>query len=224
MKAIIVDDEPKAIELLSNYLRMWGGIELVSTFRNSLKALEFLQEHPVDLILLDINMPHLSGMDLARMIPAHTRIIFTTAYSEFAVESYRLDAVDYLLKPITLERFIRAINKLGFHRESGPDANIQLIKSGNRTYQIPSDKIAFLEKEGNYMTYHTDQEKILARQSISEALEQLPDHFIQIHKSYIVNLHRVVYWSKEEVKIQDVILPVSTTYRAALESHFHKEL
>lgn len=112
MKAIIVDDEPKAIELIQSYLSHFSVIELVGTFRNGLKAFQFMSKEPVDLLFLDINMPHLSGISLSKMVSKNTKIIFTTAYPEYAVESYDVEAVDYLLKPISLERFSKTIGKL----------------------------------------------------------------------------------------------------------------
>lgn len=216
MQVIIVDDEPKAIELLSSYVRMLDDLDLAGTFRNGLKALEFIHANPVDVLLLDIHMPHLNGLNLARLIPAPTKIIFTTAHSEYAVESYHLNAIDYLLKPITLERFIQAIQKVRPAIQR-PDEEVMLIKSGVRVYRVNPDDIAFLEKDGNYMLYHTIQERIMARQSIAEALAVLPSYFRQIHKSFIVNIRKINYFSKEEVKVQDRVLPVSPTHRSDLE-------
>ncbi|MEZ4898613.1 MAG: response regulator transcription factor [Saprospiraceae bacterium] len=216
MQVIIVDDEPKAIELLSSYVRMLDDLDLAGTFRNGLKALEFIHANPVDVLLLDIHMPHLNGLNLARLILAPTKIIFTTAHSEYAVESYHLNAIDYLLKPITLERFIQAIQKVRPAIQR-PDEEVMLIKSGVRVYRVNPDDIAFLEKDGNYMLYHTIQERIMARQSIAEALAVLPSYFRQIHKSFIVNIRKINYFSKEEVKVQDRVLPVSPTHRSDLE-------
>ncbi len=137
MKAIIVDDEPKAIELLKSYLKHFSSIELVGTFRNGLKAFEFMNQEAVDLIFLDINMPHLSGISLSKMIDTKTKIIFTTAYSEYAVESYEVEAIDYLLKPISLERFTKTMSKV---LSTTPDtserkSNTLMIKSGTKIFR-----------------------------------------------------------------------------------------
>ena len=112
MKAIIVDDEPKAIDLLKGYLAHFSSIELIASFRNGLKALEYCGKNRVDLVFLDINMPQLTGLSLSRMLPRETKVIFTTAHAEFAVDSYDVEAADYLLKPISLERFAKAIGKI----------------------------------------------------------------------------------------------------------------
>ena len=189
MKVIIVDDEPKAINLLTGYLNHFKGVELVGHFRNGMKAFEFLSREKVDVVFLDINMPHITGISLSKMIDSDTKIIFTTAYSEYAVESYEVQAVDYLLKPISLERFTTAMSKLLTKSEvkkEKTDSTIA-VKSGASTHLINTESILYLEKDGNYMTYHTSNEKIIARESVSEALKRLPDHFIQVQRSFIAN-------------------------------------
>jgi two-component system, LytTR family, response regulator len=215
MKAIIVDDEPKAIELLKSYLEYFSSIELVATFRNGLKAFEYLSKESVDLILLDINMPHISGLSLSKMLPDNIKVIFTTAYSEYAVESYEIQAVDYLVKPITLERFAKSISRIlntnGTLNEN--EKNLILVKSGFETFRLESNSILFLEKDGNYMNYHCINQNILARETIQESMEKLPDTFIQVHKSYIVNTEKIVSYGKSELNMGKKKIPLSDSFR-----------
>lgn len=218
MKAIIVDDEPKAIELIQSYLSHFSVIELVGTFRNGLKAFQFMSKEPVDLLFLDINMPHLSGISLSKMVSKNTKIIFTTAYPEYAVESYDVEAVDYLLKPISLERFSKTIGKLLQNRQEAPEntKSILMIKSGTKQYRTSISDILYLEKSGNYMEYQLGNKTILARESIQEALSALPEHFIQIHKSIIINLHKIEFLDKENVSINGKLLPIGSSFREVL--------
>ncbi|WP_428666101.1 LytR/AlgR family response regulator transcription factor [Runella sp.] len=218
MKAIIVDDEPKAIELIQSYLSHFSVIELVGTFRNGIKAFQFMSKDPVDLLFLDINMPHLSGISLSKMVNKNTKIIFTTAYPEYAVESYDVEAVDYLLKPISLERFSKTIGKLLQNRPEAPENNksILMIKSGTKQYRTSAGDIFYLEKSGNYMEYQLANKTILARESINEALAVLPEYFIQIHKSIIINLNKIEFIDKENVSINGKLLPIGSSFREVL--------
>ncbi|MCF8262456.1 MAG: LytTR family DNA-binding domain-containing protein [Melioribacteraceae bacterium] len=214
MKAIIVDDEPKAIELLQNYLVHFKSIKLINTFRNGLKAIEYLSNEKVDIVFLDINMPNLSGVALSKLIPSETKIIFTTAYSEYAVESYEVNAVDYLLKPIGFERFTKAVNKvLKNSPATEKQQNKYLIKSGFEIHSVELDDILYLKKEGNYMMYFLPDKKILARESITEALDKLPENFQQVHKSYIINLDKIDVIHRDEVEINGKQITVGTTYQ-----------
>jgi DNA-binding LytR/AlgR family response regulator len=220
MKAIIVDDEPKAIELIKSYLQHFKQVELVSTFRNGLKAFEFLNSDDIDLIFLDINMPHISGISLSKMIDKDVKIIFTTAYSEYAAESYEVAAIDYLLKPVTLERFMTAMGKL---MNSGMDTiskkqSLLWIKSGNRTYKLSVDEILYLKKDGNYMTYYTGESEIIARESISDALAKLPQYFYRVHKSYIINAHEITAYDRDSIFISENIIPIGISYKQDLKS------
>lgn len=216
MKVIIVDDEPKAIELLRSYLNHFNKMELVGTFRNGLKAFEYLNKNSVDLIFLDINMPHISGISLSKMIPPTTKIIFTTAYSEYAVESYEVEATDYLLKPISLERFTKAVSKVLKEDKSPeqPEQDIILIKSGSTVHRINPQDIHYIEKEGNYATYYTSGQKIVSRESTVELLANLPSYFIQVHKSYVVNTNKVSSIEKDRLKISEVEIPVGSIFKA----------
>ena len=215
MKAIIVDDEPKAIELLQSYLKHFSSIALVATFRNGLKAFEYVSKERVDLILLDINMPHISGISLSKMLPNHIKVIFTTAYSEFAVESYEIQAVDYLVKPISLERFTRSISRIlsTNTRQAELDESLISVKSGFKTFRLKCASILCLEKDGNYMNYHCLEQKILARETIQESLNRLPKNFVQTHKSFIVNLDNTTSYSSNELTIGKMKVPLSETYK-----------
>ena len=224
MKVIIVDDEPKAITLISSYLSHFSDFELVQTFRNGLKALEFLNSNAIDVIFLDINMPHLSGLSLSKMIPKETTIVFTTAYAEHAVESYTVNAIDYLLKPISLERFSKTATKLIDRSSSKSQSNVLdntsmtlFIKSGLETHQLKIASIRYLKKDGNYMHYITDTKKIMARQSVAEALEGLTNDFIQVQKSYIVNFDKISSISTDYLMIDDIQIPIGAQFKTELQ-------
>lgn len=226
MKVIIVDDEPKAIELIVSYLAHFSKFEIIATFRNGLKALEFLNNNNVDVIFLDINMPHLSGLSLSKMISPKTSIVFTTAYSEHALESYEVNAVDYLLKPISLDRFSKTITKLTNQKDYSDTSNISskseasetiFIKSGLEIHQVNLDAIEYLQKDGNYINYYVNGKKIMGRQSITEALSLLNNNFIQIQKSYIVNFAKINSISSDYVVIGDKRIPIGTSFKSNLK-------
>lgn len=224
MKVMIVDDEPKAIDLIKNYLGHFRNVEVVATFRNGLKAFEYLQQNTVDLAFLDINMPHISGLSLSRMLDKKLKIIFTTAYSDYAVESYEVSAVDYLLKPITLDRFMLAMGKI-LDQAVAPENNssgVLWIKSGARNHKLNIAEILYLQKEGNYMTYFTSGTRIVARESVSESLDHLPPYFCQTHKSYIVNIHQVSAVEKDELFIHDISIPVGASFKPQVMEHLKK--
>jgi len=220
MKTIIVDDEPKAIELIASYLSHFSDFELVHTFRNGLKALEYLNTTPVDVIFLDINMPHLSGLSLSKMVAPKTSIVFTTAYAEHALESYDVSATDYLLKPISLERFSKTITKLMDLRkmeelDASKPTNI-FVKSGVESHQLEVNGILYLKKDGNYIHYITNDKKVMARQTTAEALNSLTGNFIQIQKSFIVNLRKIESVSSEWVVVGGQKIPIGAQYKGDL--------
>lgn len=226
MKVIIVDDEPKAIELIVSYLTHFSKFELVATFRNGLKALEFLNTNVVDVIFLDINMPHLSGLSLSKMISPKTNIVFTTAYSEHALESYEVNAIDYLLKPISLDRFSKTITKLTNQISNSDKPNNYLseasktifVKSGLETHQINLDDIEYIQKDGNYINYFVNGKKIMGRQSIAEALSLLNNNFFQIQKSYIVNFTKINSVSSDYVVIGEKRIPIGSQFKSLVLS------
>lgn len=227
MNCVIIDDEPAAIDVLKFHLSNIPFVTIKKTFRDPLDALEYLQQHTIDLIFLDINMPKLSGISFPKFLQNPPLIIFTTAYSEYALESYELKAVDYLLKPIEFDRLLQAVMKAkqlleGNIRgetsssEISSDVSEQtiFIKSGSEFHQLFVQNIKYIESDGNYVTFYTDKRPILARYKISEVLELLPAaYFTRIHRSYIVALKHIETVKKHCVVIDNEEIPISSKYR-----------
>ena len=227
MNCVIIDDEPAAIDVLKFHLSSIPFVVLKKTFRDPLDALEYLPEHKVDVMFLDINMPKLSGISFPKFLQNPPLIIFTTAYSEYALESYDLKAIDYLLKPIEFNRLLQAVMKAKQFLEKNisittssskisPDISKQtiFIKSGSEFHQLFVQNIEYIESDGNYVTFYINKRPILARYKISEVLELLPkEYFTRIHRSYIVALKHIVTIKKHCVVIDNKEIPISSKYR-----------
>jgi two-component system, LytTR family, response regulator len=224
MNCVIIDDEPAAIEVLKFHLSSIPFVTLDKTFRDPLDALEYLPQHNIDLIFLDINMPKLSGISFPKFLQNPPLIIFTTAYSEYALESYDLKAVDYLLKPIEFNRLLQGVlkakqlleRKRTSSSEIPPDIQEQtiFIKSGSELHQLFIQNIKYVESDGNYVTFYTDKRPKLARYKLSEVLELLPkEHFARIHRSYVVALKHIEIVKKHCVIIDAKEIPISNNYR-----------
>jgi two-component system, LytTR family, response regulator len=222
MTCIAIDDEPKALEVIERYCRKISLVSLKATFREPLKAIEFLNREKVDLIFLDINMPDISGMQLLQTLSPRPLIIFTTAYSQYAVESYALNALDYLLKPVTFERFLMAINKaaaaLSSRNTTGPDEDAAVfIKSGPQTYRVRVSEILYLEKNGNYITVHLKDGNILIRENMGDIFDLVPAaEFIRVHKSYVVGIRHISMIEVHQLVVNGEKIPIGSTYRDSL--------
>ena len=224
---VIIDDEPAAIEVLQFHLDKMSSMVLKASFRDPLEALDYLQKHKVDLIFLDINMPELSGISFPKFLQNPPCIIFTTAYSEYALESYDLKAVDYLLKPISFNRLLQAVMKVKqvlnrnivgvtTNADESHDVSDQtvFIKGGSDFHQLPVHDIKYIVSEGNYVTLHTFKRSIVARYKISEVVDLLPQQFfVRIHRSYIVALKHIETVKKHCVVIDGNEIPISRKYR-----------
>jgi two-component system, LytTR family, response regulator len=226
LTAIAVDDEPKALEVLALHAARLPFLDLKATFRDEMTAIAWLQNNPVDLIFLDINMPNLSGLSFRPLIGGQTMIVFTTAYSEYAVESYEQDAVDYLVKPIRFERFTKAVVRAARRKGLLPDSissptpspddspasrQVIFVKSGLSLVRLPVEDILYLQKDGNYVYFHTaGGNRVMARLTAAQALDLLPGaRFFQVHKSYIVALDRVREAAPHRVWIGQAEIPVA---------------
>lgn len=215
IKCIALDDEPKALEIIKNHVSKIDYLNLMNVYTDPLKAIAFVEVNPVDLIFLDINMPDIDGMKFLKHLKNKTQIIFTTAHSEYALHSYEVEAVDYLLKPFDFSRFLTAVTK------AKERININMLQqdfffvsTGNQKKRLLYKDILYIQGEGNYVIYHTLTGKTMVRASISETVELLPRNiFIQIHRSIIVSLYCIDKVEDNHVHIQGVKLQISATYR-----------
>ena len=219
LTAIAIDDEPIALDVVKNLSAKIPFIELKATFTNAFEAISFLNKEKIDLIFLDIKMPDISGIDFIKSIPNPPMVIFTTAYSEHAVQSFELDAIDYLLKPFSLSRFLKACNKANeqheFKKNNSITANVDsiFIKSGYEQIRVALSDILYAESNGNYMQFVLADKKILSRLTMNETEALLPfKDFIRIHRSYIVAKKYITKMDKTNVWINTTELPVGANY------------
>lgn len=227
MRCIIVDDEPNAIDILQRYAGRIDYLKVTGTFRDPVKALQLLQEEGTDLVLIDINMPELTGMQLLASLPRQPLAIFTTAYPQFALESYEYNAVDYLVKPISFDRFLKAINKayaqFQLVSRQGAETEIILLKSGTQLHRVNKAEVLFFEKDSNYIIVHTAEKKILVRGNMQDVWEWVsPAAFFQLHKSFIVNMALIDIVEVHQVTIKGRKVPVGATYREGFLARIHQ--
>lgn len=218
IKTLIVDDEPRAHKVLENYISRTPQLELTGSCLNAPEALEFLETHPVDLLFLDITMPEMDGFGLLNNIEFRPFVIFTTAHSEFALESYDYNAVDYLKKPIPFDRFSKAIGKLQQLIEKGvsfkPGKESIELKIDGKPAKILFDEILYLQSMGNYVKIYTENRMYVTQITTAEIEENLPHHqFLRIHKSFIVNKQKIEAATDEVVRISSNMLPVGKTFK-----------
>ncbi len=214
---IAIDDEPKALEVIERYCGKTSQVSLKASFREPVKAIEFLQREKVDLVFLDINMPDINGIQLLQTLSHKPLVIFTTAYSHYAVESYELNALDYLLKPITFERFLIALNKAAAVLSS-KETTI-FFKSGPQTYQVKVADILYFEKDGNYITVHLKDKQILIRENMSNIFDLVPAaDFLRVHKSYVVAIKHITMIEVHQLTAGSGKIPIGSSYRESVRS------
>lgn len=235
IKCVAVDDEPLALTMVSSFVRQTPFLELVAAFDNAIDALNFVQSNPVQLLLLDIQMADLTGMELARVLNAENRpdkpfIIFTTAYSEFALEGYRVDAVDYILKPFDYEDFITSVSKVRKRLEQ-KNESAEIPQSDNQQYifikvdsqivRVEVSDIMYIEGLKDYVKIHlSNGESLLSLMSLKKLEEKLTNSgFLRIHRSYIISFARVDSLLKSSVKIGNETIPVGATYKEEYDKY-----
>jgi two-component system LytT family response regulator len=220
LKCVAIDDEPLAIELISTYISRFPDLELLQTFEDAVSGAEYLQKTAIDLLFLDINMPDISGIDLARALQKKPMIIFTTAYKQFAYEGFELEAIDYLLKPIDFERFGKSIQKANeyyqYKNNTQPltdDASIY-VHSEYRMVKIVLKSIEYLESMEDYVKIHIENSSpVLTLMPLKKMLEKLPhEDFKRIHRSFIVPVKKVKSVQNRRVRLNAIELPISGSY------------
>jgi two-component system, LytTR family, response regulator len=225
LTCVIVDDEPLARNLLTEYVRKIPYLQLVEVCASPLAAMDALRRQPVDLLFLDIQMPEITGLTLLKVLQQKPLVVLTTAYSEYALESYDLDVVDYLLKPISFDRFLRAVEKARQRQETSQPAPTEppapqapqpyiFVKDGTKLVKVRLSDILYVEGLKDYVAIHTRQQKIVTLQRLKNLETLLPEHFfIRIHHSYIVSLEGIDTIHRDKVQVGKVFLPISETYR-----------
>ncbi|MDO6472857.1 LytTR family DNA-binding domain-containing protein [Maribacter sp. 1_MG-2023] len=212
INCIVVDDEELARALLITYIEKLDFLNLVGEAENPLEALQLMKEHDVDVLFLDIQMPEIKGTDFAKMVDSNTKIIFTTAYSQYALEGYELNAVDYLLKPITFERFVTAVNKVKTNKTVEKSESFT-IKSGYDLHKVKFEDIQYIVSDSEYVTFHMADKKIISNQRLKALEQELPSSmFMRVHRSYIINKNSVTGLKGRDLLLSDVIIPVSDSY------------
>ena len=232
LKCMVIDDEHLAIQLLENHISKVPFLHLESTFKNPLDALISINTNPVDLIFLDIQMPQLNGVQFMKLLQNRAQVIITSAYQEYAIDGFEHNVVDYLLKPISFERFFKAAEKA--HNLKNPSQKLErapelypatggyiFIKVETKTVRVELDEILFIEGLKNYVSIQTKNKKIITLQVMKQLEEILPpNRFVRVHKSYIVALDKINSVERQEITIGDRIIPIGITY----QEHFSKLL
>lgn len=219
IKAIAIDDEPLALTIIEHYCRQADAVALEKTFTKTDEALRYIKKYPVDLLFLDIQMPGKNGIDFYKSIGSNVMVIFTTAYSEYAVEGFNINAIDYLLKPFSKERFDEAIAKaqkeVAYRHQAPGAANTLLIRADYKLHKIELDEILMIEGLDDYIRIHLQgKPAITARLSMKGILEKLPPQgFIRVHRSYIVPVKRISTIQNKSITIDDFIIPIGDTYK-----------
>lgn len=219
INCIIVDDEPLAASLLENHISKIDGLKLIGKAINALEAYKVLQNQAVDLMFLDIQMPHLSGIDFLKSLPQKPRTIFTTAYRDFAIEGFELEAVDYLLKPITFERFFRSVERI-LRNTSDVKEDFIIIKTEGIHKKLSLSEIVYFESQGNDVKIVlATQESIMSKSKLSDLETALSDKgFVRIHRSFIINTQCVTAFSNHEIFLGRYEIPVGRSYKKEYDS------
>jgi DNA-binding LytR/AlgR family response regulator len=234
IKTLIIDDEPLAVEILETYVNQIPGLQLIGKCYNALDANELLQHQEIDLILVDVQMPQMTGIELIKSLSNPPKVIFTTAFPEFAIQGFELNAVDYLLKPIAFNRFLKAVNKV-MNTTQANEKNKEItnqdfifVKADKKLVKLNYEDILFIEGLKDYVIIYTDQARIVTLQTMKSLEEKLPEHiFIRVHRSYIVNVHKIKSIHSDDIEIivknQSKIIPIGNNYSENINQIINKK-
>ncbi|MCI5916652.1 MAG: LytTR family DNA-binding domain-containing protein [Bacteroidales bacterium] len=228
LKCAIIDDEPLAAELLSSYVKKTPELNLVGCFNSAVAAMKTLREEPADLLFLDIQMPELSGLEFAHLLPQQTRIVFTTAFDRYALDGYKVNAVDYLLKPISYKDFMKTVNKVInlVNREHvckilNQDKYIY-VKSDYKLHRVMFDHILYIEGVKDYVKFYVENERksILSLMNMKNLEDYLPQpQFMRVHRSFIVNTQKISQIDRGRIVVNDIYIPVSESYKERVQNY-----
>lgn len=229
IRCVVIDDEPYARELLSEFIAKVPNLKLEGAFSSALTALPVLLKKNIDVLFLDIQMPDISGIDFLKTLDKRPLVIFTTAFAEYALEGFELDVADYLLKPFDFSRFLKAVNKLTqriesptsqpTHESSTRKGDFIFVKDGTRLVKVNLEDIQYIKGTREYVTIVTPGSKIMSLQAMKALEEELPENFIRVHNSFIVNITCIDSIAKNEIEVGNEVIPVGITYK---KSFFEK--
>ncbi|MTI29432.1 LytR/AlgR family response regulator transcription factor [Xanthovirga aplysinae] len=223
-KCLIIDDEPLAIALIEDHVSKFSNLEIVASCQNAIEGFEVLKSQQIDLIFLDIQMPMLTGIEFLKSLGNPPKVIFTTAYREYAIESYELEVVDYLLKPISFDRFFKAINKyLKAVEPKNITATVEsrlddcsryiYVNMNKKHYKILFADILYVESIKDYVRIHTLDAKFITKEKISDFENKLPSFFLRTHRSYIVNTYKITAFTSQDIEFGDIEIPIGISYK-----------
>ncbi|WP_339662123.1 LytTR family DNA-binding domain-containing protein [uncultured Polaribacter sp.] len=217
LKCVVVDDEPMAREIIESYIAKTPYLKLIKSCKNASEAILFQQENIVDLFFLDINMPEITGLSLAKIINQKAKIIFTTAYREYAIDGFNLNVVDYLLKPISFDRFLQAVQKVSSSEITENNADFMFVRADRKMVKIDFDAILYIESLSDYVKIFTSEKTVITRETITNLEEKLPAKlFLRIHRSYIVSLNNISSYTNEFIEVYQKALPISRSYKESV--------
>ncbi len=217
IRCMIVDDEPLSRDILTTYIDDHPDLDLTSTCKDAFEAMTSLESAQIDLIFLDINMPKLSGINFFKSLSQRPNVIFTTAYPEFAVEGFELNAADYLLKPFSFERFVQAVNKVKSKTKLPAAEGHVLLKADKKIYQVNYNEILFFEALGDYVKAHLADKVLIVTTTLKKLLAELPsDQFFQTHKSFVISKQKIQYVEGNQIKIGDSMINIGQSFKEAV--------
>ncbi|MBO6525260.1 MAG: response regulator transcription factor [Balneolaceae bacterium] len=226
IKCIIIDDEPVALNIIERYLKRIEGFEVVGKFIDALEATNILKKERIDLIFLDIEMPKLDGLSFLKTLKNPPNVIITTAYRKYAIEGFELNVIDYLLKPISFERFLKAVNKVSFSNEYSEqkiEADYIYLRADNKMIQIPFDDINYIQSLSNYVRIFRDGRSIISYQKLSHLEKALPSsRFIRVHRSFIVPIKKIQSYTGAHVEVNGEEIPIGGHYKEHVVSTLEK--
>lgn len=218
---VVVDDEPVAREIIESFIQKTPNLSLAASFSNALETIQFAQENEADVYFLDINMPEINGLSLAKIVNSDAHIIFTTAYRDYAIDGFNLNVIDYLLKPIAFDRFLQAIKKIPQKRQiiqktenKNNNENFLFVRSERKMVKVNYRDIIYIESLSDYLKIHLQEKTIVTRETISNIENKLPEKlFIRVHRSYIVAVHFIDAYTNEFIEINNKAIPISRNYK-----------
>ena len=224
LTCFIIDDEPLAIEVIESHVAKVDGLEVKASYQNAVKAFQALRNENVDVLFLDIQMPRLTGIEFLRTLKNPPKVVFTTAYREYALEGFELDVVDYLLKPVSFERFLKAIDKIfdavnpdqksSAKIDNPKEARYVFVPVDKKNVKVCLDEILFVESKRDYVMIKTPDKEVVTHQTLGYMEEHLPEsHFLRVHRSFIVNIKMIESWSSNEIEMKNTLIPIGRTYK-----------